>query len=241
MKKQILALAFMVSGSLTYAQGLRIAAVSNGSDVTNGNYEATNLVLDQEKAYSFYVINDGDYDINIHPEKTSVSAPNGWGMNFCLDQCWFDTPPQSYAYSIYAHDTASHQLKINITASGSTNMDFASVVTIQDKADANNKAFVRVWVNSFTAGSEIIKANDVNMLFSPNPSTGMVNINYDLGTASSGKIMIRDLTGRTILTRSIAQGSSNISMDLSTQPAGIYLVSLVAGGQTLTTQKLILK
>ncbi|MGQ3012345.1 MAG: T9SS type A sorting domain-containing protein [Flavobacteriales bacterium] len=240
MKKPILALAFILSAALSHAQ-IRIVAVSNGTDVSNGNYEATNLTLNQEKAFSFYVINDGDFDINIHPEKTSVSAPNGWGMNYCLDQCWFETPPQSYSYSIYAHDTATHQLKINVTASGSTNMDFASVVTIKDKADPDNKTFVRVWVNSLTAGSEVIKANDVNMLFSPNPSTGLVNIAYSLGTSPNGKILVRDLTGRTILTQSVAQSSSNVAMDLSAQPAGIYLVSLVAGGQTVTTQKLILK
>lgn len=240
MKKQILALSFLFSAALGYSQ-IRIVAVSNGNDVSNGNYEATNLTLGQEKAFSFYVINDGDFDINIHPEKTSVYAPNGWGMNYCLDQCWFETPPQSYSYSIYAHDTASHQLKVNVTANGSTNSDFSAVVTMHDKADANNKTFVRVWVNSLTAGSEVIKANDVNMLFSPNPSTGMVNITYNLGSSSNGKILVRDLTGRTVLTQAVSQGNSNAAMDLTAQPAGIYLVSLVAGGQTVTTQKLILK
>ncbi|MFO7675263.1 MAG: T9SS type A sorting domain-containing protein [bacterium] len=76
----------------------------------------------------------------------------------------------------------------------------------------------------------------------PNPlSGGMATVRYALPSAGPASINVFDVTGRTVLSRSlVASRSGAVSLDLRNLSAGIYLVKVEADGFT-GTQKLVIQ
>ncbi|MFO7675986.1 MAG: T9SS type A sorting domain-containing protein [bacterium] len=76
----------------------------------------------------------------------------------------------------------------------------------------------------------------------PNPITGgMATVRYALPSAGPASVHVFDVTGRTVLSRSlVASRSGAVSLDLRNLSAGIYLVRVEADGFT-GTQKLVIQ
>jgi hypothetical protein len=89
--------------------------------------------------------------------------------------------------------------------------------------------------------TNIIGSNEDPTGFSiyPNPTDKNINI---LNTKGVGyKVSVTDFTGRVIISGELTNGRSN-KLSLEGKPAGVYMVQLVDGtGNTLKTEKLILK
>jgi len=78
-------------------------------------------------------------------------------------------------------------------------------------------------------------SNEIVSIY-PNPSSGLININFDNNT--SRLLNIYDLSGKLVLNKTI-ENSQN-QMDLSEQPKGVYFISVTSEGKELT-HKLILE
>lgn len=240
MKKQILLFILLLSGIAGYAQGIAIIDM-NGNDVTDGNFRPWQLYPNQEVGTHFQIVNTSAFDTDISLKITSLTLPQGWAKSLCLIQCWPDNPPVNFSYNIFSGDTASDDLIMNITAGNSTAEAFEYIVGVTNFATGDTLATVRMYGDAQTASVEAVKATESKLSFSPNPSNGLVNILYSTGLSKNSKVVVRDLTGRSIISQPLTGTQGTSSIDLSNQPAGIYLISMVNGGTTISTQKLILR
>lgn len=213
----------------------------NGNDVTNGNFRPWQLVSGQEIGTHFKIVNSGQFDTDISLKITSLNLPSDWNKSLCLIQCWPNDPPANFSYSIMSGDTASDDLIMNLTGGANLAEAFEYVVAVTEFSTGNTLATVRMFGDAQTASVEAVKATETKMSFSPNPSNGLVNILYSTAFNKNSKIVVRDLTGRTITTQILQSTQGTSSIDLSSYPAGIYLISMVSGGSTVSTQKLILR
>lgn len=91
-----------------------------------------------------------------------------------------------------------------------------------------------IWEYDATTDIDEI-SNEVVSIY-PNPSDGLVNINFD--NSSSRILKIYDVNGKIILDRTI-ENSQN-QLDLSGQPKGVYFISITSDGKEVS-KKLILK
>ncbi len=76
----------------------------------------------------------------------------------------------------------------------------------------------------------------------PNPlSTGYATLRYSLPASGPATIKVVDVTGRTVLDRSLAAGrSGSVSLDLRSLSAGVYLVKFASGDLT-SSHKLVIR
>ncbi len=81
-----------------------------------------------------------------------------------------------------------------------------------------------------------------NFQLFPNPSNGFVNISIEKNTLQTiSSIEITDLSGKLVKSpEMIKKGSSNIRIDVSDLPVGVYLVRMQLG-EAIYSRKLILK
>lgn len=224
----------------SYSQDIAIIDM-NGNDVTNSNFRPWQLYPGQEIGTHFKIVNTGIYDRDISLKITNLNLPTDWSKSLCLIQCWPNNPPVNFSYSIFSGDTAAHDLIMNITAGANIADAFEYVVGVTDFANGDTLATVRMYGDAQTASIDAVKATETKLSFSPNPSSGLVNILYSTAQNKSSKVVVRDLTGRTIISQPLNGTQGTSSLDLSNQPAGIYLISMVSGNSTISTQKLILR
>ncbi|MCD2260716.1 T9SS type A sorting domain-containing protein [Psychroserpens luteolus] len=85
-----------------------------------------------------------------------------------------------------------------------------------------------------------IKDKEQNeIMLYPNPSKdGIFNIKSN-DDFSDVKVVVADLTGRIILSSTYKNLDSNVSVDLSNQPSGIYIINLQSNGKTIASKKAI--
>jgi hypothetical protein len=87
-----------------------------------------------------------------------------------------------------------------------------------------------------------IKANDGQgaIRFAPNPTSGMVTITTSLPSGQNLNVEVRNSLGQVIISEEHRDiGHSNIKLDLSAYPDGVYIMS-IGGGQEKTVKRLIL-
>jgi hypothetical protein len=91
-----------------------------------------------------------------------------------------------------------------------------------------------------TAGSMPIGA--LSFAIAPNPlSGGLATVRYNLPKAGLATLNVFDVTGRTVLTQTLAAGrTGTASLDLRKLEAGVYLVKVTTEGFS-TTQKLVVE
>lgn len=80
----------------------------------------------------------------------------------------------------------------------------------------------------------------VDVQFSPNPTTGIVNITGEYAAQGSYTLNVTDLTGKQIFTADLNGTSINQLLDLSGLVNGIYLVH-IKGEQGVYTEKVLLR
>lgn len=86
-------------------------------------------------------------------------------------------------------------------------------------------------VNTATAGVEANNALDHSLNVYPNPSTGLVNLEYTLEQGATVKVVVSDIVGKTVLERTLrpATGMQRQTLDLGNLVNGMYLIKVDAG------------
>lgn len=86
----------------------------------------------------------------------------------------------------------------------------------------------------------IIENNSISIY--PNPATDNINIQFVEGEYNQAIVLIRDISGRTIMTKpltEIKQGYTEY-INVSSFVTGNYLVSIISGNKVLITEKIII-
>ncbi len=71
----------------------------------------------------------------------------------------------------------------------------------------------------------------------PNPSTGMVQVGGLMEEGATLRVI--DMTGRTVMVKSIAVGDQIIDLDLSGQPKGLYSIEMIGKNQNVVKRVVI--
>lgn len=81
------------------------------------------------------------------------------------------------------------------------------------------------------AGQETVSSS---MSVYPNPTKGDVSINIESASNEAASLFVADVTGRVVFSKSVdlTSGVNNLSLDLASQPAGIYVVRLQQGANS---------
>lgn len=78
-----------------------------------------------------------------------------------------------------------------------------------------------------TSLNEAISATNMNIY--PNPTTGVVNVSYELDRQMTGTAIVRDFMGRTLLSKTLGKqvpGNYDVQLDLSDLSAGTYFLEI---------------
>lgn len=88
---------------------------------------------------------------------------------------------------------------------------------------------------------EVVSNDHFKLQALPNPTSGAVQISFDLPAQAAYQVGIFDLTGKSVLkTSANGVGLQQVNLDLSDLPKGIYLLRLQTEGQT-TAMKVVLE
>lgn len=85
-------------------------------------------------------------------------------------------------------------------------------------------------------GSEPVYAEQT-LSVQPNPSSGIFTLNLKQQT-SDAKICIYDIVGKCVWNKNI-QKASNMAIDLSNHPQGIYFIEMVSNGEKIVKKIII--
>ncbi|PCJ64166.1 MAG: hypothetical protein COA58_14380 [Bacteroidetes bacterium] len=84
-----------------------------------------------------------------------------------------------------------------------------------------------------------IKTNITDMQLFPNPASGRVNVKITLNTSVSGDLTVTNLGGQEFLTLHIDDCKQKTTIDITTLPPGLYLVTLLSNSGDKLTRRLI--
>jgi hypothetical protein len=73
----------------------------------------------------------------------------------------------------------------------------------------------------------------------PNPTTGLLTLEFKGATPKAGSIQILDLLGRTLLHETLLSGSQTYEFSIDKLPLGVYFVKVLDGGDPIWVQKVV--
>jgi hypothetical protein len=96
-------------------------------------------------------------------------------------------------------------------------------VTVTDTAGASASTNFKIMVNNPVSINQINGKREGVMIF-PNPTSGLINISFDVFSGKSAIAEIRNPEGKIILIKSF---ENKMSIDLTGNPRGIYIIKLL--------------
>ena len=121
-------------------------------------------------------------------------------------------------------------------------LTFTKNSTASSQTPANQSYFTNMSF-SYDPNATVVNeysAEDLLIQTFPNPAHNKINLVMNQNILQSGNLQIMDAGGKIVLERKITNSEMNntISLDLSTQPAGVYFIIFKADGQ-IVRQKLL--
>ncbi len=172
------------------------------------------------------------------PQTTSTSGNPGYTLSGgtkydgCKDSSGVNVQPHGIAcldFLDYTDDAGMHLF---------TPDQAAAMASMVDRIGGENYGLVRY--PELTAAVPVISADDVAFSVSPNPSTGLLTVVYDYRQADLRSVEVTDVTGRTVLSRTLKTAAGIVSLDMREMAKGIYFVrcNFAAG---INTRKILLQ
>ena len=146
---------------------------------------------------------------------------------------WFNNPNGSGIYPLIIF--LDHTMEI-VNIMGSSPSFNVSNIIIEAMLDA-----IPPLSNENSPG--VINKFNLNKLF-PNPFNPVLNIDFEINQAGLVKVEISDITGaivKIVYDGYMTMGKHQKSWNSENLPSGLYLVSLQAGGNSLTKKVVLLK
>lgn len=130
---------------------------------------------------------------------------------------------------------------------GATNNSYVALsagsyeVSVENAATGCNKKSSPFTVINSCKTTDSFLSEDLQLEIYPNPSNGIFMINIEKTGTADVIIKVFDLTGRAIYLsdRGLIEGNYESIIELSNQPAGIYLMEVLVDGERLRKQLLI--
>ncbi|CAA6821506.1 MAG: Metalloprotease MEP2 [uncultured Aureispira sp.] len=116
----------------------------------------------------------------------------------------------------------------------STSGSYTVTLTINNGACSSTQTF------SVILGLNQVAASRLNIMLLPNPTDGLASILLDKAAEEDLTVLITDISGKTIQTTVLHNGSSRLELDLSQLPAAVYLVQ-IKGNNFSEVRKLLVE
>lgn len=242
--KKIFTLILMFATVCTFAQSLTVAY--EGNAVNNGDtLEVIVPQLNTTVDYYLDLTNVTDNDVTMVVYKNELDMVAGASASLCIGgTCFPPTTTESNPIVIAAHTTLSHttsadafHLGYKTTAAGTSYVMF-SFTNYDNSDDCTSVVFKLVYDPT---NIETIPVTSKLRAY-PNPASDNVTVEYAVsGNANNVQLVIKNMLGATLYTKSLDVNGSKVRMDVSEYPAGIYFYSIEADGRPLVTKKLLVK
>lgn len=118
------------------------------------------------------------------------------------------------------------------TATNLPNGDYT--VTVTDANGCSGEASVSITVSSVDNVDEL-----VSLSLTPNPTSGLLNVNMTLSSNEEVWVTIFDMTGRTVSQLKEVTNGTQMNFDLSQEPEGLYLVKIAVGDSFLSRRVMV--
>jgi hypothetical protein len=109
------------------------------------------------------------------------------------------------------------------------------VVVIDDYGCSSETTFVLEAIsgtnNALEAGWQVM----------PNPASGLFRVQSQTPIALENRLMIFDYSGRLVLEQAMAEGVASFTIDLTLQPAGVYMMELRSAEKSVWAKLIVQK
>nr|NQU92233.1 T9SS type A sorting domain-containing protein [Bacteroidota bacterium] len=240
MKSKLLTLLFVTClGIFAFAQSFELhhdgVVIPNGGTITvSGDVTQFELVAEMG------VKNISDIPVDTKSRKMDIDLLPGTQTTFCWGAC--------FAPVVYLSPTTITILPDSICEEFSGHYEPTNVWGLSKMAYsffnidvADDSVYFYVDFNAGTVG--ITEAQNTGIAISnayPNPTSGLVSFDYDLGNASGDAIIkIHNLLGAVVKDIVLTGNSGKITINVSALNDGVYFYSAMVNDQTIETKRLV--
>ncbi|HXU26632.1 MAG TPA: T9SS type A sorting domain-containing protein [Bacteroidia bacterium] len=244
MKKNIYAIILLTIGAFftVKAQSIQIIDTSGTPSIAQASYTIS-VDADSSNARLFWVKNVTSSPINIQLKSYVVSNLGGDLISYCIGtQCHSAGQPATANTPIPANGTLTNDgLLLDFTdfvGSGYSQVLYTLFNPAHPTTDS-----VSIMITYKITNIAGIKLNTPSYNISnisPNPASNNVSLNYDLkNTLQPASVKIYNMLGTLVKTASLETYSSNTKIDITSLEEGMYFYSVVVGGKTVKTSRLV--
>ena len=196
----------------------------NATAGEDAQYDATKAI---NPDLNFYSIASGSkLSIDARPYTDNTIIPIGFTTNYAQQYTIkVENVVLPEGATLYLHDKMLNQYVLLQQGA-----EYTFSITA-DKATQGENRFELTAKNAATVAN-----TSLNVTISPNPATDKVNIGF--AAAGTTTITVMNVTGASVLSQSVNDGSGKATISLGGLPAGTYMVEVANGGNK-TIQKLI--
>ncbi|MFO8055591.1 MAG: T9SS type A sorting domain-containing protein [Bacteroidales bacterium] len=239
--KNIFTFLFIIGISFSgFAQSLSLMhnqdSLTHGEEVHVYGDTTTNVV------YAYVdVVNNTDFDIDVHVRKYEQTLVGGSENYFCWGQCY---PPSAYVSSAaITVDSQSVSYEFEGEYMPHENLGTSKIMYVFfDESDPDDS--VAVVVNYVVTPVNMEEAG-FEPLFSaayPNPSDDQVAFKYELpATVRDAKVVIRNMIGAVVKEAPLSGKSGEVTIETGDLNEGMYFYSYILEGKTHSTKKLVIQ
>src|SRR5687768_16780888 len=224
---------FIISTKLTPVADM---VTAQGTDVTGDTVEFFNSDEYSLITAPLMVVNPNGTTKTIRVRRTILSVISGSSNYFCWDLCYSPGVSVSGTLPVAANDTNVSNFYADYDPLGNSGTTYINYKFYND-GDTTEFASTTVKFTSGTVGIE-----DQELIISnvyPNPASDFINFDYILGN-HKGKITIADMTGKTVRSAILPEGSTKHSFSLEGLTEGIYIYTFYGDNKAISTRKFII-
>lgn len=244
-------------GNLTYTTRIITvtAPFSTAKNTITASMGNTQQTAKNAAAPDGTAISDVDLNINfthtyLSDVQISIMSPSGTIVNLFDGSCGsasntldlkYDDAGSAISCGMTTLQTVSPAGKLSSFNNENPYGDWTLMVRDIDagKTGTINSASITIQGQKFTLGTDEV-ATAIDFALFPNPNKGSFTIQFSPESASGVKVLVSDILGRTVYSKSFAPSSNfNENIQLSNVSSGIYLVSVIDGNRK-TVKKIVI-
>jgi hypothetical protein len=157
-----------------------------------------------------------------------------WDVALDLNECYIFNIYDAYGEGLYDSQWGDYT-DGSASVVSMDGMDELGVVWSYDGSYNFNNIAAGMEVTSVTGITENDLTSSVNVF--PNPFSDNTSLSFTSSTAGNASVVVYNIVGERVIDMNlgtIAAGTQRIELDFASMEAGIYLISLTAGGETST-------
>lgn len=242
--KKIFTLLLLFSVTLAFGQSLQVSY--EGRVINSG--DTVHMAVNNPRGDNYYyfdIKNTAGDTVWIQIKKEEVSVVEGSLNTFCFGECYegdvSDIMPAAAGETLSHSNGSSHYFYSNYAPNEHIGVTVVRYRVINSSNESDEVCFTATYshgVKICNAKAEVLSFNAY-----PNPAESQVSIKYNLKSSSSDEVnlVLKNIMGQTIYRSQVGKKSDNVTIDISSFPAGLYLYSLESNGAILLTKKLYIK